>query len=293
MPLAVKLSAGTSLIIEDSVRAGPRQRPRASNCRSEPGNPSVWRVPFALAVISPNFASRASCVSSPASFNWASTFERARCNDWQPKVLEHPADVRMLEDQCEIRTVQGVESAEAAIDAELQPFDCSLHRHADVPPGEKRIDGTDVTVHFRPVLVEPAFAGDCQQAVLAGFDGQGLELRDAVRVTGFAIGHLDIAELCVLDDCRDFRGARVARGLLRRISPPLQRTSCRAPSRFFSRRTETSLSSNERTSTGPETSDHSPTCIEKRPTSSICGFEPHSALPMRTRSARTETDGTN
>ena len=44
-------------------------------------------------------------------------------------------------------------------------------------------------------------------------------------------------------------------------------------------------------STGPEISDHSPMCVERRPISTICGFEPHSALPTRTRSARTEIDG--
>ena len=63
------------------------------------------------------------------------------------------------------------------------------------------------------------------------------------------------------------------------------------PSLPFSSRTETSPSSSERTSTGPETSDHRPISVEKRPTSTICGAEPHPALPRRTRSALTEIDG--
>ena len=96
----------------------------------------------------------------------------------------------MLEFQGEIRTVQRIESAEAALDVELQPLDCSLQRHPDVPPGEKRIDGSDVSVHFRPVLVELSIAGDRQQAVGAGFNGQRLEERDAIRLAGLAIGQL-------------------------------------------------------------------------------------------------------
>ena len=137
--------------------------------------------------------------------------QHARCNNWQPKVPEHSPDIRMREFQREIRAVQGVKLAQAAIDAELQPFDCSLYRHADVPPGEKRVDGTDVPINFRPVLVDPSLAGHCQQSVLAGFYGQGLEVRDTVRVARYAIGHLDIAEPCVPDDCGDLCGARVAR----------------------------------------------------------------------------------
>ena len=47
------------------------------------------------------------------------------------------------------------------------------------------------------------------------------------------------------------------------FAPP--KTQLALPSLFFSRRTETSLSSNDRISTGPEISDHSPTCVENAP----------------------------
>ena len=95
--------------------------------------------------------------------------KRAGCNDRQSKVLEHPAEIRMLEIQGEIRAIQGIETAEAAIDVELQPLDRSLHLHADVSPGEQRIDGSQVSIDFRPVFVELSIAGDRQQAVSAGF----------------------------------------------------------------------------------------------------------------------------
>ena len=75
----------------------------------------------------------------------------------------------MLEFQGEIRAIQGIQTPEAAIDVELQPLDRSLHLHADVSPGEKRIDGPQVSVYFRPVFVELAIAGNRQQAVSAGF----------------------------------------------------------------------------------------------------------------------------
>ena len=72
-PLAVKASAGTSLTSK-TCASRAASATETSNCRSEPGKPSVWRVPFVLAVMSPSFASRSSCVSSPASFKRASTF---------------------------------------------------------------------------------------------------------------------------------------------------------------------------------------------------------------------------
>ena len=70
------------------------------------------------------------------------------------------------------------------------------------------------SVHFRPELVELSIAGDRQQAVGAGFNGQRLEERTAIRLAGLAIGQFHMAELCVLDDRRYFRDARVTRSCL-------------------------------------------------------------------------------
>ena len=230
--LAVKLSAGTSLILK-TCASRAASATETSNCRSEPGNPSVWRVPFALAVISPNFASRASCVSSPASFNWASTSSVPVATTGNRRFSSIPPM-----SGCSRISVRSAPSRGSSRPRLPSMPSCSLSIAACIDmrmfrPEKSASMGPTCPSIFRPVLVEPAFAGDCQQAVLAGFDGQGLELRDAVRAAGFAIGHLDIAELCVLDDCRDFLGARVARGFLRRIFPPRQRPSCPGPRGSF------------------------------------------------------------
>ena len=74
-------------------------------------------------------------------------------------------------------------------------------------------------------------------------------------------------------------------------APASPKTQLPLPSASFSSRTATSLSSNERMSTGPEISDHRPIRSDRRPTSTICGCEPHSAFPSRTRSATTTTAG--
>ena len=116
------------------------------------------------------------------------------------KVLEHSAEIGMFDLHREVRAIQRIEPAEAAVDVELQPLDRSLQFHADVAPGEKRIDGTDVPVHFRPVRVEFSIAGDRKQAVGAGFDGHRLKDSDALRLAGLAIGEPQVVELCVLND---------------------------------------------------------------------------------------------
>ena len=74
-------------------------------------------------------------------------------------------------------------------------------------------------------------------------------------------------------------------------APASPNTQLPLPSAFVSSKTATSVRSNERTSTGPETSDQSPTCADTRPISTICGCEPQCALPRRTRSATREIEG--
>ena len=140
--------------------------------------------------------------------------QRARCDDWQPQVLEHFPEVRMLELQGQIRARQRIELAETAIDVELQSFDRALDVQSDVPSSEECVDRPHVSVQHARVAVETSFPGDGQEPVGPRFDGQRLNERDAVRLPGLAIRDFDVAELAVQDDRRNFGGGRVGRSFL-------------------------------------------------------------------------------
>ena len=74
-PPTSRASAGTPATSKaDASRAASATE--AEKRRSDPGRPRVRSVPFAFAAMSPSFASTSTWVSSPLSFNRASTLKR-------------------------------------------------------------------------------------------------------------------------------------------------------------------------------------------------------------------------
>jgi hypothetical protein len=127
------------------------------------------------------------------------------------EVLEHGAKVGVLHLQRKVGTVQRIETAETALDLEPQVSDRGLDRHADVPPGDERVQGSQLTRQRGRIVIEPALPGDRQQAGRSGLDGQRLEEHDAVRRPGLAISDPHVVELAVLDEGGDFGGSRAKR----------------------------------------------------------------------------------
>ncbi len=213
----------------------------------------------------------------------------------QAEVLEHRADVRVLDLHGEVGAVEGVQAAQSALDVEPELLDPGLERHADVPPREERVERPQLSRQRGRVPADPALGGDRQEVGRAGRDRERLEERDAVRLAGRAIGDAHIAEIAFADDGRDLGHARVERVrtalLLPRASSRRRGPSspCRpCPSRAERTRRRARASGRR---PAPRRATTRPISVAKRPTSTICGAEPHPALPRRTRSALTETDG--
>ena len=129
----------------------------------------------------------------------------------QAEVLEHRADVRVLDLQGELGAVEGVQAAQSALDVELEVLDPGLERHADVPPREEGVERPHFARQPGRVPADPALAGDRQEIARAGRDGERLEERDAVLLAWRAIGDAHVAEIAFADDRRDLGHARVER----------------------------------------------------------------------------------
>ena len=149
-----------------------------------------------------------------------------------------------------------------------------------------------LAAHLSRELVQFALSGDREQAVGTGADAQRLDERYLVRLASLAIGDPHVAELArwmTQVSAVALSGARL--GALARARPPRRTPSCpcrRRSSRAGPRR-RSIRTSGRRPVPRPATRGRSRT--DTCPISTICGCEPQSAFPRRTRSATTEIEG--
>ena len=160
-PPTSRASAGTPVTSNADARRAASAT-EAEKRRSDPGRPSVRSVPVHVRRDVTELRVDVQLGELALVLQAGVDVQGAGGDHRQVEVLEHRADIRVLDLQGEVGAVEGIQAAQAALDVEPELLDPGLERHADVSPREEGVERPQLSrqsvVAYRPTRPLPEIA---------------------------------------------------------------------------------------------------------------------------------------